>query len=104
MIFINTIATYMILQDQIAGLLVSGNIHTLIEMISLFYIVNCPATMLIYFTCDRDSNIRRELQEEDGDNMVGHPACAKLFIATVALITILQNAICCIVFYYVYSS
>ena len=114
MIFVNTIATYTILEDHIHGLLISGNIHTLIEMISLFYIVNCPAAMLLYFvfghhsksnTESSSNNIDpplyssdEEMEEEDLES----PLYGKVFVASVALITVLQNFICCQVFYNIY--
>ena len=95
MICVNTLATYFILQDQINGILVSGNVHTLIEMISLAYIVNCPGTILLYFLCNT--------YRSDEDPQVKSTIWDKLFILFVTMITLMQNYICVQVFMRVYG-
>jgi len=95
MICMNTLATYFILQDQINGVLVSGSVHTLIEMISLEYIVNCPGTILLYFLF----NIHRDQDNLNSPTRIWD----KLFILFVTLITLMQNYIVIQVFMHVYG-
>lgn len=48
---INSAALYLILQDVIysEGLLLPSETHTVVVLISLYYIINCPGMMVIYF-------------------------------------------------------
>eukprot|EP00557_Chaetoceros_sp_GSL56_P000769 CAMPEP_0176498840 /NCGR_PEP_ID=MMETSP0200_2-20121128/12570_1 /TAXON_ID=947934 /ORGANISM="Chaetoceros sp., Strain GSL56" /LENGTH=162 /DNA_ID=CAMNT_0017897143 /DNA_START=351 /DNA_END=836 /DNA_ORIENTATION=- len=77
MVSINTLATHYLVQDEIKGYLEAGNVHTLLEMVALFYIIQSPGVIVLYFLF----NHREDFP---------HGAC-DLFNFFVFLVTVLQN-------------
>jgi hypothetical protein len=88
MISINTLATHYLVQDEINGLLVAGDYHTLLEIGALFYIIQCPGSILLYFLCHHKE-----------DFQYGYCDFFNLFVF---LVTILQNWVCMTMIYYIY--
>jgi len=88
MVSINTLATHYLVQDEIKGYLEAGNVHTLLEMVALFYIIQSPGVIVLYFLF----NHREDFP---------HGAC-DLFNFFVFLVTVLQNWVCITMIYYIY--